>query len=455
MRVTILNVGGNIDYLYGLVRGLAGVDDLKLEIVDCYRSDLIFDDLKNVRVFNFLGDSRETASVPYKILRQICFYARFMVYITTTRSDIFHIQWVSKFEILDRLLLVPFYRVLGKALVFTAHNVDANERVDRSSRIHKWSLRFMYSKMDAIIAHAHDSARRLTESFGVPPDRVSVIRHGINNKLQFIGLPKGVARASLNLGPDDRVLLAFGNIEPYKGIEYLVEAVSLLPADCSVKVVVAGRGSNKKYLNRLRSLAAERGVARSFVWHPGFVPDREVETYFAAADCVVLPYRRIFQSGVIFLAYRFGMPVIATAVGGLKEDVLEGRTGLLCEPDNPLSLARTIENYFKDVKWAHRERIREAIISYTATAYSWDSIAVQTLAVYRRITQCASTRDTERGPSRGQTLAAIMIQDPTEMPMNASDKSSPASWRRAAGNTAEIENQETQEGLTDSCSELD
>jgi glycosyltransferase involved in cell wall biosynthesis len=126
-------------------------------------------------------------------------------------------------------------------------------------------------------------------------------------------------------------------------------------------------------------------VGSRFVWHCGFVAEPDVETYFAAADCVVLPYRRISQSGVIFSAYRFGVPVIATAVGGLIEDVVEGQTGLLCEPENPLSLARAIENYFRDAKWGDRERVREAIICRTAAAYSWESIAVQTLAVYRRI----------------------------------------------------------------------
>jgi glycosyltransferase involved in cell wall biosynthesis len=243
----------------------------------------------------------------------------------------------------------------------------------------------MYSRMDAIVAHAVDSATHLSERFGVPSDRVSVIRHGINNKLQPVWLSQRAARATLGLSPDDRVLLVFGNIEPYKGIEDLVEAVSLLSPGCSVKVVVAGRGRNREYLDRLRSFAAERRVGSRFVWHCGFVAEPDVETYFAAADCVVLPYRRISQSGVIFSAYRFGVPVIATAVGGLIEDVVEGQTGLLCEPENPLSLARAIENYFRDAKWGDRERVREAIICRTAAAYSWESIAVQTLAVYRRI----------------------------------------------------------------------
>src|SRR6202043_640122 len=77
-----------------------------------------------------------------------------------------------------------------------------------------------------------------------------------------------------------------------------------------------------------------------------FVPDGETELYFKAADVLVLPYTHIFQSGVLFLGYNFGLPVIASDVGSLKEDIVEGKSGFVCKPRDPADLVKRIEDYF-------------------------------------------------------------------------------------------------------------
>ncbi len=77
-----------------------------------------------------------------------------------------------------------------------------------------------------------------------------------------------------------------------------------------------------------------------------YVPDEETELYFKAADVFVLPYRHIYQSGVLFLGYSFGLPVIAADVGALKDEIVEGKTGFVFKPEDPIDLAATIERYF-------------------------------------------------------------------------------------------------------------
>src|SRR5208337_1565687 len=77
-----------------------------------------------------------------------------------------------------------------------------------------------------------------------------------------------------------------------------------------------------------------------------FIPDEETEVYFKAADVLVLPYRHIYQSGVLFLGYSFGLPVVAADVGSLKDDIVEGNTGFVFRPEDPVDLARTIQRYF-------------------------------------------------------------------------------------------------------------
>ena len=115
------------------------------------------------------------------------------------------------------------------------------------------------------------------------------------------------------------------------------------------------------------------------------IPDEEVEVYFKAADVLVVPYVHIFQSGVPFLAYSFGLPVIATDVGSLREDIIEGRTGFVCQPQDSYDLARTIEKYFKSDLFKDLENRRSEIKNYANERYSWDKVAAITTGVYSRL----------------------------------------------------------------------
>ena len=109
--------------------------------------------------------------------------------------------------------------------------------------------------------------------------------------------------------------------------------------------------------------------------------------YFNAADVIVLPYLRIFQSGVLFLAYSFGLPVIATDVGSLKEDVVEGRTGFICRPRDPMALAACIERYFNSELFQNLKERRQEIREYANERHSWTKVAEITKQVYSELTQ--------------------------------------------------------------------
>src|SRR5262245_24944430 len=108
-----------------------------------------------------------------------------------------------------------------------------------------------------------------------------------------------------------------------------------------------------------REIVRERTLLRM-----EFIPDEEMELYLKAADVTVLPYTRIFQSGVLFLAYSFGLPVIASDVGSLREDVVEGETGFICKPEDPIDLAKTIERYFASTLYRELDSRREQIRDY-------------------------------------------------------------------------------------------
>jgi glycosyltransferase involved in cell wall biosynthesis len=113
-----------------------------------------------------------------------------------------------------------------------------------------------------------------------------------------------------------------------------------------------------------------------------FIPDEELELYLKAADVAVLPYTRIFQSGVLFLAYSFGLPVIASDVGSLREDIVEGETGFICKPEDPVDLARTIERYFASSLYRNLDSRRGRIREYIQERHSWEVVGERTRSVY-------------------------------------------------------------------------
>jgi glycosyltransferase involved in cell wall biosynthesis len=113
-----------------------------------------------------------------------------------------------------------------------------------------------------------------------------------------------------------------------------------------------------------------------------YVPDEETELYFKAADVLALPYTHVFQSGVLFLAFNFGLPVIATDVGSIGEDIVEGRTGLVCKPRDPQDLASALEKYFASDLFKNLDIQRKEIKDYANARHSWDLVGEITRDVY-------------------------------------------------------------------------
>jgi glycosyltransferase involved in cell wall biosynthesis len=105
-----------------------------------------------------------------------------------------------------------------------------------------------------------------------------------------------------------------------------------------------------------------------------FIPDSEIEVYFKAADILVLPYRHIYQSGILFLGYSFGLPVLAADVGSLKEEIAEGETGFVFKPGDPADLAKAIDRYFTSDLFANLKSRREQTRVFANLRHSWDTV---------------------------------------------------------------------------------
>jgi glycosyltransferase involved in cell wall biosynthesis len=280
-----------------------------------------------------------------------------------------------------------YYMLLGKKMVLTVHNVNTRERDSRDSWFNRLTLKIQYRLVNHLFVHTGRMKRELIEQFGVPGEKISIIPFGINNAVPHTDLSRQQARHRLGISENDRTILFFGNIAPYKGLEYLIEAFRLIMMkDERYRLIIAGNPKNcADYWNRIEDSLDRHPNRDRIVRKISFIPDAETELYFKGADVSVLPYRHIFQSGVLSLSYSFGLPVVASDVGTLCEDIIEGKTGFMCKPENPVDLAIVIEKYFASELFHDLARQRQHIRDYARQRYSWDLVSDVTKQVYMQL----------------------------------------------------------------------
>jgi len=177
-------------------------------------------------------------------------------------------------------------------------------------------------------------------------------------------ISKAAAREHLKIDQQEKIILFFGFIRKYKGLDILLDAMKLLQQPSSPKLLIAGEfyDDRKVYDEQIKQL----GIEDSLILQTAFIPNSEVKYYLCAADVVIQPYRNATQSGVTPLAYHFEVPMIVTNVGGLPALVPDGKVGLVAEP-NARSIAAKITEYFE--KGA--ENFLPGLIE-EKKKYSWD-----------------------------------------------------------------------------------
>jgi D-inositol-3-phosphate glycosyltransferase len=343
----------------------------------------------NLCFLNFRGRQKNNANFAQRFWKLLVYYAKLIRYVARSRPKILHILWNYKLEVFDRTILMLYYKVLGKQIVLTAHNVNQARRDSKDSWLNRATLKIQYRLCDHIFVHTQKMKRELCQDFDVAEKAVTVIQYPINNAFADTELTPAEAKRRLGLRDDERAILFFGRIRPYKGIEYLLDAFRSLVADkqANYRLIVAGepKKGSEEYLHEI-----EGSVRRDFdqgqvILRMQFVPDDEMELYLKGADVLVLPYKEIFQSGVLFLAYSFGLPVVATDVGSFREEIVEGSTGFLCKPGDPTELAKAVETYFVSDLYKNLKVRRRELKDYANANHSWHAVAQLTCAAYAKM----------------------------------------------------------------------
>jgi len=390
LSVALLTGGGDKPYALGMAAALtsAGIHVDFIGSDDLSVPELLSN--PSVNFLNLRGDQRHDAKPTVKILRVLRYYVRLVAYAATAKPKLFHILWNNKFQLLDCTVLMLYYRLLGKRVVFTAHNVNAGKRDSNDSSLNRALLKIQYGLCDHIFVHTEGMKTEMTSEFRIPGSKISVIPFGVNNTVPNTSLSSAEAKRQLGIGKNDKALLFFGNIAPYKGLEYLVAAFDqLLKVDRSYRLLVVGKPKgSESYWNEVRRAITSSDIADRTIAKIEYVPDEDTELYFKAADVLILPYAHVFQSGVLFLGYSFGLSAIAADVGSLKEEIIEGETGLIFKPLDSSDLARKIDTYFNSELFHNLESRRAEIKAYANERYSWDKVAAITTAIYSRFLSC-------------------------------------------------------------------
>lgn len=272
---------------------------------------------------------------------------------------------------------------LGVPHVFTGHTIAAiKEHAGGAPEpdARKAAEAVAIDRAPAVVTFTDEESGLLRDLLGLAPHRAHAVPMGVDTAL-FRPLPRSKARAAIGIEGHGRVVLSVGRIEPYKGTDVLVRALSLLHGPRDVRLLVVGGREGEPGVEWLWETARSCGVSALLDWR-GAVPQHELPLYYAAADVCAAPSLHETFGLAALEAMACGKPVVASRVGGLRELVHHGETGFLCEPGAADALAEALDAMLGDP--ARVRRMGEAALS-RAQLFTWDASAIRLAAVYARV----------------------------------------------------------------------
>ena len=301
------------------------------------------------------------------------------------KPAILHFHWLEPFmydcsrltSISKSIIFITdilIIKLLGIRVIWTVHNL-----VIHDSKFVKFEfviISFFARLCNGIIVHTSSALNEVVKHYGVSPDLVTIIPHGNYIKSYKNNISRMDARIKLDIPENEHVLLYFGRIRPYKGVDNLIETFNRIDQK-HLKLIIAGKALNQDMANGIKKKC--QGNQNIFPVIT-YIPDDEVQVYMNAADVVVLPYKNIFTSGALLLAMSFGKAIIAPSTGSIP-DILGDNGGFLFDPLHPAGLKTAIENSLdSDLASMGRYNFEQA------KKYDWDTIAGMTYSFYRKHT---------------------------------------------------------------------
>ena len=280
------------------------------------------------------------------------------------KPDVIHLQLGG--SILS-LALLPFFKKYPLIVTFHDVKLHTGENSWKANFIRYWVRKYS----NQIIVHGEKLKEQMIKEYNLPEDKVHAIPLGAHEVAPFKIYERGDIKEYGNL------VLFFGRIWEYKGLEYLIKAEPMITKEVpDAKIIIAGKGEDfKKYGEMMAN-------KDNFIVYNYHIPYKEGAELFQRCSVVTLPYIDASQSGVVSTAYGFKKPVVVTNVGSIPEIVDDGVTGFIVPPRNPEALAEVIVKLLKDDKL--RKQMGENGYKKLKTDMSWDKIAEKTIEVYKK-----------------------------------------------------------------------
>src|SRR5208282_4833296 len=267
-------------YVFGLATAL-GSKDMRVDIVGSDEIDSPeLHAVASLRFLNFFGSHNADAPFAEKLSKVLRYYAKLTRYAARSSPKVLHILWNNKFELFDRTILMLYYKALGKKIAFTAHNVNQGQRDGKDSWLNRVTLRIQYRLCDHIFVHTQQMKQELCREFDVSEKAVTVIPFPINNASPNTKLTSAEAKRRLGLRDDERAILFFGRVRPYKGTEHLLDAFRLLPdKQANYRLIIAGEPIKgcEDYRREIQSSVSRDFNDGQVMLRMQFIPDDEVE----------------------------------------------------------------------------------------------------------------------------------------------------------------------------------
>ena len=324
----------------------------------------------------WMPSKKQHKSKLLKTFKYFTYQSKVLLYAVFNRSSVIHYQFFR-----SRMDSIGFFvlRIFHKRLVHTAHNVLPHEK----RKIDYLLNNLVYKSAEAIIVHSEFIKRKLLKNFKKDESKVFVVPHGNFDFFTETKSDKKInTREVLDLISTDKVMLFFGIIREYKGLDMLLDAFDIAATNVEgIKLLIAGSTASTevtdRYINKISNLKHRDKINYKFQ----FIPIDEVPLYFKAADVILLPYKAIDHSGIIHLAYSFGKPVIATRVGDFEEVIEHNKCGFILDTNDVDDLSKWIEIAFSDMN--KLKEMGNYCLALSKSKYSWKNIANKTTDIYK------------------------------------------------------------------------
>lgn len=298
------------------------------------------------------------------------------------KYDVIHFQFFRRRRI--ESIYFVLLKLMGKKLAHTVHDISP---LNESKLDHLFN-HLVYKISDILFVHSNSNKISLAQLMKLKEEKIYVMPHGdFDNYIPENILSKSEARKIFGLSQTQNVVLFFGAIKEYKGLDILSKSLLLASMKIdNLAVIIAGEAGDaetREIISKCKDILSKLPEEVKVVFHIEFIPVSEVSKYFIASDVVVLPYKRVTHSGIPHLAYTFGRPIIATNVGDFKEIIEEGKSGFVLSSNNHENLSEKIILAFSDKP--KLEEMGKYARNCFASKYSWKDSAESLIPVYKKM----------------------------------------------------------------------